>query len=136
MSTATKPTKSEAALAFQFMADEVHTPAFFEKLASYGVHPTSEADARQLITLGEQLYALAEQGQLKSASANDQGNPFLQNMINKLASATAPSAEQVDAQMKQAAYDIARTDVTAKTAALLYNYVLQGGEVAEDQPAA
>ena len=130
------PTKAQADEAAIFMASEVHTPAFFQKLAAYGIQPRTEAEARQLLQMGAVLFQAESEGRYKSASAQvqEQENPFLSHVLGRLApaQAQAPSPAQVDMNIKQAALEVAQTDPIAKAAALVYNYAMSGGELAED----
>jgi hypothetical protein len=134
---AAMPTVSQANEAAAWMASEVHTPAFFDKLASYGIRPRTQAEADQLMQLGAVLQQAEFDGRYKSASvaAQEQANPFLSHVLGRLASTTQPTSVQVDASIKQAALKVASLDPIAKTAALVYNYALNGGELAAEPQA-
>ena len=137
MSTDIKPTVDQANEACNYMVSEVLAPAFFEKLSAYSIQPRNQAEATQLLELGANLYQQAQSGQLKTAAvrAQEQANPFLQHVLSRVAPAQAPTQAQIDAHIKTAAVQIAKKDPLAKTAALVYNYIMNGGQTA-DQPAA
>ena len=127
----TLPTNEQAREACAFMAQEIHVPAFFEKLAAHGIEPKSEAEAQQLLQLGGTLHQAEQRGQYKTAAtqAQEQGNPFLDYVLEKLQSAQ-PSSEQVENHVKQAATTLTSDNDLARTAALVYGHVLNGGELA------
>ena len=113
-----------------FMAQEIHAPAFFEKLSAYGLEPSTEAEAAQLLQLGAVLQHAEQSGQYKTASdaVNEAENPFLKFATDKAIEAmtgdqavSAPASEE--ALAKQAAA-VATTNPVAKQAALTYAYML------------
>lgn len=64
----TEPNKT-AADAQAKLYHEVYAPTFFNKLASYGIRPTNEAQAQSLLRQGAKLRAAYEQDAVKTAAA-------------------------------------------------------------------
>lgn len=124
------PTKEQAAQANSFMVDQIHVPAFFEKLAANGLHPRTEAEQKQLLQLGAVLVHAEANGQTKTAQ--DKGNPFLSHVLEQLAQ---PQQPDVDAMIKQSADQLIGENELAKTAALVYAHVVADGKLAEDESA-
>lgn len=59
--------------AAEHVATNVYTAVFFEKLASLGITPSTQAEAEQLLQMGELVRAHEQQhGQAKVASDNSQ----------------------------------------------------------------
>ena len=133
----TLPTEEQAREACAFMAQEVHVPAYFEKLASFNIRPRTEAEAQQLLQLGAHLHQSEMSGQYKSAAAlkAEQGNPFLKHVLDGLQPAQ-PVAQQIQDHVKQAAHTLAGGNDLARTAALVYGHVMADGELAPAAPAA
>lgn len=123
------PTKVQAEQAQSFMVDQIHVPAFFEKLATNGLRPRNEAEAQQLLQLGAVLAHAKANGQIKSAQ--DEGNPFLAHVLGRCKSQQEPD---LDATIKQSADQFISENELAKTAALVYAHTASGGELAEDAP--
>ena len=121
------PTKEQAAQANSFMVDQIHVPAFFEKLAANGLKPRTEAESKQLLQLGAVLAHAETNGQTKTAQ--DAGNPFLAHVLGQLTQQQQPD---VDAMIKQSADQLIGDSEIAKTAALVYAHTVAGGELAED----
>jgi hypothetical protein len=114
------------------MASEIHAPAFFEKLSAYGIAPRTQAEADQLLELGVTLYSAESQGQYKSAAdaAQEQRNPFLDAVLNRFVPGQQAAS---DDQIKAAALQAVQGDDIVKAAALVYNHVMSGGELAADE---
>lgn len=127
------PTKEQATQAYSYMLDEIHAPAFFEKLAANGLEPRNEAEAKQLLQLGA---ILGQQETTTAEKTAKDGNPFLSHVLDKLDPAGNHSGPvQYDARIKQGSDELIRTSDTAKTAALIYAHAANGGELAPDTPA-
>ena len=124
------PTKEQAAQAHSFMVDQIHVPAFFEKLASNGLRSRTKAEQQQLLQLGAVLVHAEANGQTKTAQ--DKGNPFLSHVLGQLAQSQQPD---VDAMIKKTADQLIGDSELAKTAALVYAHTVAGGELAEDKSA-
>jgi uncharacterized protein (UPF0210 family) len=126
------PTVGQATEACDFMASQVHAPAFFEKLASHNIRPRNDAEVQQLLQLGAMLHQAELQGQYKMAAdaRNEQENPFLAHAIGQAQQVIAPL--QATEQVKQAALSAVQADPTTKAAALIYGHVANGGDVADD----
>lgn len=127
----TLPTEDQARESCAFMAQEIHVPAFFEKLAQYDIRPKTEAEAQQMLQYGALLHQAEQNGQLKTATETDEGNPFLAHVINKLA-AVQPSEQQTTDYVEKLAHCMAADNDIARMAALVYGHVVAGGDV---QPA-
>jgi hypothetical protein len=133
MSIAT-PTAEQAQQACAYMAADVHAPAFFTKLAAHGIEPRTQAEAEQLLQIGAVLQQAENEGQFKQAE-DTSGNPFLTYVLQRL-TPEGPTQEQVEASIKQAADQVVAQNSVAKIAALIFNHVATGGDVAaEEQPA-
>ena len=126
------PTKEAAEQAYSYMVDEIHVPAFFEKLASHGIKPNTDEEAAQLLELGAVLAQAEAAGQVKQAQEQGEGNPFLNHVLDRLRPQQTPD---IGAAVKQAAAQLASTSDLAKTAALVYAHAASGGELADDEPA-
>lgn len=121
------PTQEQAAQAQSFMIDQIHVPAFLEKLAANGIQPRNNGEVKQLLQLGAVLAQAEANGQIKSAE--ERGNPFLSHCLTRL----APKAPKVDMDtaIKMSADQLVANSQLAKTAALIYGHVAAGGEVNE-----
>lgn len=128
------PTVQMAAESEQWLSEQIHAPAFFEKLSAAGIEPRSRAEAEQLLVLGGRLSELESQGQYKTAAAeaDESPNPFLAHCLDQLGAAT-PSPVQGE-HVKQAALQTVRMDPIALQAGLIYDHVLRGGELAQEEP--
>jgi len=118
------PTKDQAAQSESFMVDQIHVPAFFEKLAANGLQPRTKAEAQQFLQLGAVLAHAEADGQIKQAE--DGSNPFLTHVLAGL----QPQPD-VDAMIKKSADELVGQSDLAKTAALVYAHKHTGGELAE-----
>lgn len=130
MST-TLPTQEQASQAYSYMIDQIHVPAFFEKLAANGIEPRNQSEAKQLLQLGAVLANAESDGRVKQAS---QENQFLSHCLDKLNGNQQPD---VDSIVKQSADKLVSDNELAKTAALVYAHAASGGELApaeEEQP--
>jgi hypothetical protein len=127
---ATLPTAEQAEQACNFMAQEVHAPAFFEKLAAHDIYPRTQAEAAQLLEMGVELHQAELEGRYKTAAVaeQEQANPFLAHAMGQL-QPQMPAHVQSDDMLKAAAAQIAEQDPVVKTAAELYGYLLGGGEI-------
>ena len=130
------PTNEQAQESAVFMAQEIHAPAFFEKLSAYGLQPNTEAEAAQLLQLGAVLQTAEQEGTYKTAAAiaNETGNPFLDYALQNAPGGSVQkqaSASSSDEQQAAAAAAVAQTNPIAKQAALTYAHMLAGGEIAE-----
>jgi len=119
------PTKEQAAQAQAFMVDQIHVPAFFEKLAANGLEPRTQVEQQQLLQLGAILAHAEVEGPVKRAA--DAGNPFLKHVLAKL----EPSPD-MDALIKRSADEVIGSSALATTAALVYAHAMSGGELAAD----
>jgi len=124
------PTKAQADAALAYMAQEIHAPAFFQKVAEYGFEPRTLAEAEQMLELGAVLHKAEADGQYKSAAVTqqEQRNPFLDAVLARF----TPQAQAEDG-IKTAAAEAVRTDAMAKAAALVYNHCMSGGALQEDE---
>ena len=118
-----------------FMAQEIHAPAFFEKLSACGLEPSTEAEAAQFLQLGAVLQHAEQSGQYKTASdaTNESENPFLKFATDNAVDAMTtgqPQAAPDEALAKQAAA-VATTNPVAKQAALTYAYMLANAAESE-----
>lgn len=124
------PTATEVDQAFGTILDRVDADAFFSKLASYGIEPRSQEEARELMGLGFKLTAvqdvLEKQSQAGQMSKLASLNASLDQVLRE-AGIAAPNTQLVDAGVKAAAaaylqdpavYAAARTIKLAQTAAL------------------
>ncbi len=125
------PTKEQAAQAHSFMVDQIHVPAFFEKLAANGLRSKTNAEQQQLLQLGAVLTHAEANGQVKTAQ--DKGNPFLAHVLGQLTK--QQQSADVDDMIKQSADQLIGSSELAKTAALVYAHTVAGGELAEDKSA-
>jgi hypothetical protein len=100
----------------QVLAETVHAPVFFNKLAEdYGIVPQNEQEALQLLDLSNKLRVAQSQEQTKSAS---QRNEFLDAAGAELDRAVYGEAPQTDS-VGQAAHEMSH-DPILKEAALTY----------------
>lgn len=60
----------DVATAAELIQQEIVRPAFFEKLAAYGIEPQTEEEAVTLLGMGQHLLVSNPIQQAKSASAN------------------------------------------------------------------
>jgi len=121
------PTQDQAIQAQSYMIDQIHVPAFLEKLAGYGIQPRNQAEVKQLIQLGAVLAEAEDSGRIKSAA--DSENPFLAYLLQ----GAMPKQASVDLNTSIAynASQLIRGNELAKTAALIYGHVVGGGELAQ-----
>jgi hypothetical protein len=138
MSTATiKP--EQAQQAFQFMAEQVYAPAFFDKLASYGVQPRTARESQQLLELGAILEQAEAEGHYKSAAVREAeaANPFLDHVLGRLKGALSSSAAPAvsEGHLKAGALKLVQSDPVSRQAALIYGHIMSGGAVEEPQAA-
>ena len=126
------PTVDQATEACDFMAAQVHAPAFFEKLAAHSIRPRNDAEVQQLLQLGAMLHQAELQGQYKTAAAaaNAQENPFLAHAIGQAGQVIAPLQQDPADHVKQASLAAVQSNDLVKAAALVYAHVASGGEVA------
>ena len=117
------PTAEQADLARDYMTNQIHVPAFVEKLASHNITPKSDAELTQLLQLGAVLHEAEAQGRTKQAGEN----PFLTAVLERFKPA---QAVDTDAHVKQSADGLISKQELAKTAALVYAHVANGGELA------
>jgi hypothetical protein len=108
------------------MIDQIHVPAFLEKLASYGIQPRNRAEVKQMIQLGAVLAEAEDTGRIKSAQ--DTENPFLTHLLQN---AMPKYATDVDAAIATSAAQLVQSNDLAKTAALIYGHIVGGGEIAQ-----
>jgi hypothetical protein len=106
------------------MVDQIHVPAFFEKLSANGLQPRTKAEARQFLELGAVLAHAEAEGQTKQAE--DGSNPFLTHVLAGL----QPQPD-VDNMIKKSADELVGQSDLAKTAALVYAHAQTGGELTE-----
>jgi hypothetical protein len=128
MSATVLPTKEQAAQAQAFMIDQIHVPAFLEKLAANGVSPQSKGDVREMLQLGAMLAQAEADGAIKSAE--DEVNPFLQHVMRRLRP-QQPVSVDLDSMIKANA-DVFIQNETAKNAALIYGHAVAGGELLDN----
>jgi len=130
MTVAALPTEEQAVQAANFMAAEVHAPAFFEKLAEHGYETANPAEQQQLLQLGAVLADAEARGQIKSAAPQGE-NPFLSHVLNRWSS--APDPADVESHQKEAAVELAKAQPIVKNAALIWNHLQAGGEIEKPQ---
>jgi len=123
------PTKAQAEQAYAYMLDEIHVPAFFEKLASNGIEARNEAESKQLLQLGAVLAQRETAGAEKTAK---DGNPFLAHVLNRLEPTGPAQVANVSASVKRGSDELVRTNELTKNAALIYAHAVSGGELAPD----
>jgi len=121
------PTQEQAQQAHSYMVDQIHVPAFFEKLAANGLEPRNEAEAQQLLQLGAILGHAEAEGRVKQAQ---DGNPFLTHVLGEF---DQPGSVDVNALVKKSADELIGSSELAKTAALVYAHVATGGELQTDE---
>src|SRR3990172_9955799 len=128
MSNENLPTAEEAKESVQFMAEQVYSPSFFQKLASHGIQPANQAEAKQLLELGSILETAEAEGHYKSAAAQAEEavNPFLGHVLGRLQGALQPQAAQEE-HLKQAALKMVAQDPVSKFAAMTYAHIMAGG---------
>jgi hypothetical protein len=136
MSDTRLPTPDEANAAFHYIAEQIYGPVFFDKLAEFGICGQNDAQCEQLLRLGATLTAAEQQGLYKSAQtqANETNSPFLSHVLGRLEGALAPhmaAPAPQEGQIKQGALQLVLKDELTKQAALVYDYILRGGQVAE-----
>jgi len=125
------PTVEQAGQAQAYMLEQIHIPAFFEKLAANGIEPRNEAEAQQLLQLGAVLGEAREQGQIKSASEAE--NPLLSSLLNDFA--PQDPAPGVDEFVKENADKLVANSELARNAALIYGHAAMGGDLEQEQSA-
>lgn len=123
------PTRDQAIQAQSYMIDQIHVPAFLEKLASYGIQPRNRAEVKQMIQLGAVLAEAEDSGRIKSAQ--DEENPFLAHLLKNAMPKQASANTDLDTAVAYDAAQLVQTNELAKTAALIYGHVVGGGEIAE-----
>lgn len=126
MSNQNIPTEKQASEAGEWIMENLHVPAFFEKLAANGIQPRNAAEAQQLLSMGAVLAAKAQESQEKDAS--DTGNPFLDSCLQELGQQPSQSVEQY---VKSNADALVKDSELAKKAALIFAHVAAGGETQE-----
>jgi hypothetical protein len=62
--------------AYAYLMQQVYVPAFFDKLASYGISPQNESEAQQLLEIGAHMWQLR---QAQAASASQGREEFLKS---------------------------------------------------------
>lgn len=124
------PSREQAQQAYSYMVDQVHVPAFFEKLSANGIEPRNEAEAQQLMQLGAVLADAEANGRIKRAA--DRSNPFLDQVLQRVSPQQRPD---VNAVVRQNADYLIHNNELAKTAALVYAHAASGGELTDtEQP--
>lgn len=125
--TTALPTKEQAEQAQAFMIEQIHVPAFLEKLASHGIQPRNQAEVGQLVQLGAVLAHAESQGRIKSAQ--DTANPFLDHVMSRL---VPQQPVNVDQLIKNSADSLVSQHDILKNAALIYGHAVAGGELASE----
>ena len=123
------PTRDQAIQAQSFMIDQIHVPAFLEKLAGYGIQPRNRAEVKQLIQLGAVLAEAEDSGRIKSAQ--DTENPFLSALLKNAMPKQASHTPDLDTAIAGTAARLVQSNELAKTAALIYGHVAGGGDIAQ-----
>ena len=104
----------------QVLAETVHAPVFFNKLAEdYGIVPQNEQEALQLLDLSNKLRVAQSQEQTKSAS---QRNEFLDAAGAELDRAVYGEAPQTDS-VGQAAHEMSHDPILKEAALTLQDAV-------------
>jgi type IV secretory pathway VirJ component len=127
------PTQEQGAQATAYLLHEIDTPVFLEKLAEFGIQPQNQTEAEQLVQLGLMVEAAEQQGTFKMAEAEPESNNFLDHAIGNLQKYA--QANTTPPQVEDQALQFVNGNETAKTAALLFNYMSQGGELAPEEEA-
>ena len=126
------PTKDQAEQAYAYQAKEVHTPAFFQKLASHGIRPRTHAESAQLLEMGAVLAQKEEAGQYKTAAnaIDETENPFLTHALNELTGGPQLSPNALDSQIFKSAAELVTDNPVARNAALIFGHLANGGQLA------
>jgi hypothetical protein len=99
-----KDTKSSPA-PHEVLLQEVFVPAFFGKLAEYGISPRSQAEAEKMLYTGHRLTQAEQLNQLKQAEQNasfwDKAAAYLDEQLGGN-SEVVGAAERVDIRQKAA----------------------------------
>lgn len=111
--------KAAADSAVEFIAERVYGPAYFEKLASYGIVPKTDDDARYLLALGHELAEKAETQKAAAAKTPAGPNAFLKAAYDSLRG-TEAVAQDHDARLLLAAIKTAAAKPELQNAALLF----------------
>ena len=91
--------------AYSELYNRIHAPAFLTKLAQdYGIHPQTEQEALDLLTMGGQLQQAFQSPQNKQASDQSQFGQFVEELGGQ---SGQPNAQR-DAQIKAASIEAAQ----------------------------
>jgi hypothetical protein len=109
--------------AIELLANRVHDPIFFEKLAAeYNIHPSSDAERAQLLELAAELRAHHD-GASKQASAGG-ANPFLADALASLQAVVRSEPANIAKAVKSAAVNLVASDNELAAAAQAYGQFL------------
>lgn len=104
----------------------VTKPVFFAKLAQHGIHPRSEAEAAELLEIGNKLRLAKQADQTKEAADSSstlrQISNYLDGVLGRSAQADASAAWE-----RQAAEFVAADQTIMKAAADLVSLLGQSG---------
>lgn len=103
----------------QYLNEQYFVPAFFEKLASLGIEPETEAEAVQLLQLGT---ILQQSVASHSGATQSLSNPLLEGALQKAASEAGYEAydDNFDEELLNQSYGLVQADENTKAAALNY----------------
>lgn len=115
--------------AHSLLVNQIYAPVFFEKLAAdYGIQPSNEQEAQELMTLAGKLQQLDEVQRAKAASSRSTivsaANQGLDKVLNGMGVQTSSNNSYAEAEIKEAAAQLAQIP-QVRDAALLYQDALQ-----------
>lgn len=113
--------------AYQHVYAEVHAPAFFEKLAAdFNIVPQTDAQAQQLLEMGEKLFNAQQAEQTKVAAANGDFLTAANQQLDHALAAQGLTTEDpvADRAIKTAAAALVKDDSVREAALVFQNALL------------
>lgn len=115
--------------AHKYLIENVYAPVFFHKLAAdYGIQPSTEEEARELLSLNEEIEALEHNHQVKQAqervSLISQARQTLGSLSGKQVPVQSGATYQ-DAEISKVAADLSQNETVRNAALLFADYMNQ-----------
>lgn len=116
--------------AYDHMIQNVYAPVFFNKLAAdYGLRPTTEQEARELLVLAGKLEQLEREHQTKQAQERTNvvtnAHQYLDQLLGRGPAAPASPNAYSESEVKQAAAELTQVDHLRDAALLFADYMRQ-----------
>lgn len=107
-------TQEQVAAAQETLYSEVYVPAFFEKLAEFGIRPKTEAEADKYLMIGAQLQELYVADQKQAGAKNvDSLDKYITELNGHMKAAGLSPAVTVDPVASKAAEAALRPELAS-----------------------